>query len=229
MRSILLLSFLLVTVCSFAQDSKSEKPDYRVTVGVNFRNPNNKSLKEIYPFLHFKKNSAQQTALGGITVGLSRFFPVRNKIDVKTSLNASRQVYWNDPFQFNKGPNPQDKLGIVTTKSVEYYLSGSGIVHFNFGRFSPGLGLGFEGLIVSTRKFPKNGIIAGTGGNLKDYRNREYKFVMPVVPVEVSWKGDLMLYNLRYEAGLLNRFRKDLADSGNNFYGVLSLEVGIRI
>jgi hypothetical protein len=227
MRSILLLSALLIVVCSYAQSSK---PDYRITVGVNFRNPvagNSQSM--IFPVIHFQKKTSQKTLAGGINVGVSRFFPLTSRIDLKTTAGLSRQVYWELPTQFNKGPNPQDKLGSATAPTIEYYLAASGVVHFNFGRFSPGVGLAFEGLILSTLKFTNIETFAGGPSSIQNYHNKEYKPIMPVLPVELSWKGDVMLYNIRYEMGLLNRFRGSLSNSSRSYYGLMCFEIGMRI
>jgi hypothetical protein len=216
MRYTLLLFVLLIAAVSYAQDDQ-DNDDYRITVGANFRWPR-ESLMTTFPLILGKKGDPK-SAVGGFGVGVSRFTALNSIFDLKTTLNFSRQVYWNEPIGFNKGPNPQDMLGYVTPMTVEYYGEVSGVVHWvPREHFSVGLGVGFEVLLTSTLKLSSH-----------DVRNREYKPVMPVVPLEISWKGDLMLYNIRIEGGLLNRYRNDLRQSGPNFFGLLCFEVGMRI
>jgi len=223
MKCTLIAFALLMARLSYAQDL----PDYRITVSTNFRLPLRAPIS-MFPFIRFKKDIEKKVLLGGVGIGVSRFIPINSQFNVKTMVNFSRQVFWNETSQFNKGPNPQDNLGRANSVTTEYHYEVGGILHYvPRKRFSVGLGLGFQVLLVSTRRFQANGISGG--GSRYKTRNREYKPVMPVVPLEISWKGDKMLYNIRGEAGLLNRYKKDLTEFGPNLFGLICFEIGMKI
>lgn len=205
--------FTVALFLSIALISNAQRiPEFRVVVNGNLRGPANSGSKN------------DGIKFGGFGAGLSHFNPLNEHLDLKTSVNFSRQVYWNNPMNLNKGPNPQDQLGYTIPKTSEYYSSVSAIVHRVFeNHFSIGAGVGLQFLWSSTKK-----IDTGLGTSAK-VKNREFKPIMPVIPFEVSWKGDLMLYNLRLEGGLLNRYRNDLTAYGSNFYSLLSFEIGMKL
>lgn len=225
MRQIAAVAFaFLVANSIYAQDS----PDYRITISDNIRVAPN-SLNTTFPLVYRAKRPTEKNVIGGFGIGISRFFYINSKFDLKTSVNLSRQVYWNDAVSFNKGPLPQDNLGYGSFVSKEYYVEPVGVVHYKLGKgFSAGLGLGFQIMISSITDVKQSGLFANNN-EVDNPRNRQYKPVMPVVPLEVSWKGRLMLFNIHGEAGLLNRYRSDLADLDRSFFGLLSFEVGMRL
>ena len=59
--------------------------------------------------------------------------------------------------------------------------------------------------------------------------NHYYKRILPVVPLEVSYKLRNALINLRYDLSPLNRLKGQLGKSKSERYGILALEVGFRL
>jgi hypothetical protein len=226
-RCTFVLLAVMIAVSSFGQRSSQ----FFVTIGGNIRLPHQDGLTYgVYPIVGFKKDLKNKFLFGGLNAGLSHLKPIGEHFDLKTTVNISRQVYWDEPVRYNKGPNPQDALGVDQPRTAEYYFSPSGVIHYTRRtHFSVGAGLGLQLLLVSKKRFPERAAaVAGTVSN-DPVKNREYKPVMPVIPVEFSWRGDKMLYNIRCEAGLLNRFRGDLKAYGPNFFGLVAFEIGMKI
>lgn len=203
--------FLLIAFASYSQ----RVPEYRVTIGGNARPPEEFG----------EKLGLEWT---GGSLGLSYFKPLREHLDLKTSVGFSRQVYWNEPVYFNKGPSPQDALGHSDARTIEYYTSFNGIVQYIGSRgFTIGIGLGAQVLMSSTKKI----LAANTAGSGKilTLKNKAFKPIMPVVPFEIGLKKKRMMYNSRLEVGLLNRYRNDLKAYDRNLYGLLTFEVGMKL
>lgn len=203
--------FLLIAFVSYSQRT----PEYRVTIGGNARPP-----EEVGEKLGL--------AWTGGSLGLSYFKPLRERLDLKTSVGFSRQVYWNEPVYFNKGPNPQDALGHSDVKTIEYYTSFNGVIQYVGSRgFTIGIGLGAQ-MLMSSKKKILVANIAGSGKTLT-LKNKAFKPIMPVVPLEIGLKKKRMMYTSRLEVGLLNRFRSDIKAYSYNLYGLFTLEVGMKL
>lgn len=223
-RCAVLLMFLMVV--AFGSASAQDNVNYHITVGANLRLPGNVS-QGIYPIIGFDKSLEKKFLVGGFTVGTFGLKSLSPKLNLKVGANLSRQVFWSETMLFNKGPGPQDMLGNFYTKTVEYYSCFNGVVHYvPQKKFSIGAGLGFQFLIASTMKFPVPKGFAGDEGAMK---NREFKPVMPVGLIEFTWTEERFLYNFQYQAGLVNRYRGDLADYGRNLFHMVTFEVGYRI
>ena len=206
----------LMAASSHAQEFK----EYFIHAGANVRVPGTSKMG-MYPIIGYDKDMDKKLLVGGFSIGSSYIMPMASQFDVKTTANLSRQVYWEEPSMVNKGPLPNDMLGLIVPKTTEYYLSVAGVVHYvPREHFSIGAGLGIQQLLSSKKTL----FVADT-----KIRNRHFRAFMLVVPVEISWKGDKMLYNIRYEAGLLNRYRNDLTAYGKNKFGLIAFEIGMRV
>jgi hypothetical protein len=219
--------FSVISCLLASEVMQAQNADFRITLGGNLRLPGNVS-QGMFPIIGFDKDLDKKLLVGGFNGGVSASISLAPHWDLKSSWNLSRQVYWREPMYFTKGPGPSDYLGYINPKTIEYYSSLSGIVHFvPKKKFSIGAGLGFQLLLASFIKVPspkKAGTII-TGA----LKSSEYKPLLPIVPIEFSWKEERFIYNIRYEAGLLNRYRGDVADYGKNIFHALYFEVGLKI
>lgn len=96
--------------------------------------------------------------------------------------------------------------------------------YFLTEKISIGTGLGGQILLISLSRMPE----------IYDSKaavavNRYYKPFMPTLPVELSFKSKKNLFTIRYEHGLLNRYKKDLAAYKKDKFGLLSFEVGFKL
>lgn len=224
-RDCFILVTLLIVVSAPARGQFFS--EYFITVGHNLRLPGNVGQKPI-PFVSWDRDREKKLLIGGENVGLSAFKTITPKLEIKTTINVSRQLFWREEVYFNKGPNLQDQLGRTTPATGEYYTSLTGVAHYMpKGKFSVGAGIGFEFLIASRTSFPSRPAI--TGKEYATISNHEFKRIMPVVPMEVSWKEERFLFNIRYEIGLLNRYRGDLKEYNQNIFQTLAFEIGMKI
>jgi hypothetical protein len=82
-------------------------------------------------------------------------------------------------------------------------------------------------LLVSLTRLPPNYF---TGPDEEQVAAiRYYKRMVPMLPVELSLKREKVLFNVRYEHGLLNRLKRPLADYQTDRFGLLTFEVGFRL
>lgn len=201
--------------------------EYRVTIGNNLRLPGNASQGTMAIVSRDKDRLYRKFLVGGFTAGISAFSSPADKLDLKWTANVSRQILYGEAVRFNKGPGPQDALGFTNTVMAEYFMGFNGVAHYRVGeKFSVGAGVGFEMLLASHTSFP---YAASTDDKPVSYRNREFKPLMPVVPIELSWKEERFLYNIRYDVGLANRYRTAMEHYGPNMFHTVSLEIGMKI
>jgi hypothetical protein len=201
--------------------------EYRVTIGHNLRLPGNGKQRTIAIVSRDKKREYNKFMVGGFTAGISAFSNINSSLDLKWTANVSRQIFWREPALFNNGPNVTNILGYTYPVVAEYYLGLNGVAHYRAGeKFSVGAGVGFDILLASHTSFP---YALSTTDEPVSYRNREFKPIMPVVPVELSWKEARFLYNIRYEVGLASRYRTALQSFGQNMFHTLSFEIGMKI
>ncbi len=212
-----LLNSLINVYC---QDSGYE---YFITVNSNVYLPGNTSSKGTYPILWYDKTADPKLMVGGFGIGFSVLKPIKSKITLKGQANISRHAYWDESVGFRTITN--QPMGDFSSVTSDYTLGLAGLVHYSLSkRISVGTGLGAQFLFLSRSRMQ----VPNSNDELK-YVNKYYKPVMPVVPLELSVKSKKVLFNIRYEYGLLNRLRGDLAKEQTERFCLLTFEIGFRI
>jgi hypothetical protein len=219
MRCLIVIVFILrVTVVS-AQE------EIFVTANVNSYFP---SIGHGAPVLLLGTQTRKpKIFFGGFGIGASMIKKLAERLTLKAAGNLSRHTYQNAPIEMRDNNNVP--LGEYTSHSNDYLFSIQGLGRFSFtDKINFGAGLGFDLMLVSKIRNPV-GDFSGIDSKDISIRERNYKPVMPVVPVELSIKNTHAFYTLRYEQALLNKFRGDLAKTAKTSYGTVLFEVGIRI
>jgi hypothetical protein len=204
---IFILIYFAKSQTIFAQN---EKPSWYANINMN---------------TYLPSQTVQGTTFGigdiGLGVGASRFQPIKNNLYLKYQGNVSFNSYTDHVVTFTN-PSGQS-LGNILPSTVDFVLNLSTTVNYSLSNnFSVGTGLGFRTLLHSASKYDTSPFKVETV-------NAHYKRVMPVLPVEMSFKFNKVMLNLRYEYSILNKIRGDLSDYVNERYGIVSLEIGYKI
>jgi hypothetical protein len=110
--------------------------------------------------------------------------------------------------------------------SADYTLGITGTAHYHLApALSLGTGFGVRAMFISYM-FVRS---EWYGESRYVGRNQYYKTFMPMLPIEMSWRFKKLFVNLRYEHGLLNRLKKDLAEYKSDKYGLVFFEVGFKV
>ncbi|HTF81109.1 MAG TPA: hypothetical protein VL947_05275, partial [Cytophagales bacterium] len=91
------------------------------------------------------------------------------------------------------------------------------------GGLSVGAGLGANLWLGASQKFPGKVVSPNESMRLKI---SNYKRVLPIVPLEVSYAFSRMLVNVRLEYGLLNRYKGEVSEYKKEYINVLYFELG---
>lgn len=222
MRFRMIILCFVIPLNVFAQSDY----EYYVIASANFYIPVKNPQKGIYPILGYDKREDPKFQIGGFGLGFSMTGSLYEKFIIKGQANISRHVYWDESFDL-RDPN-NNPLGSFTGSTTEYTIGLTATVHYLVTpKFMIGTGLGTRILLNSRSKLPD---LYGTGGNVPSTtRNTHYKPLLPIIPLEFSYKFKKTLWILRYEYGLLDRYRGDLADADTDKYGLLIFEVGFKI
>ena len=213
-------SLLLLTIQAVGQTADYE---YFVTVNGNLYLPVNTPEKGVYPILGYDKETDSKVLIGGMGLGFSAFKQIKNKFSLKGQANLSKHTYWDTPtWLVDDMGNP---LNLFASGSSDYAIGLTASINYNLTRrLSVGTGLGGQILLISLSRLPQvydsKKLIAV---------NNYYKRFMPVLPVELSYKSDKKIFNIRYEYGLLNRLKGDLKSFKDDKFGMLFFEIGFRI
>jgi hypothetical protein len=189
---------------------------------VNEYIPGKKSEKGMYPILWYDKSTIPKFMVGGFGAGVTAVKPYRERIGLVGQFNISRHTYWDEPIDLRDANNqPLGELSSVTSDYAFHLLA---TARYSLSeQFSAGAGLGVQVQFLSSSRMT----------TLADQkivvRNNHHKTIMPVLPLELSYRWPNTIVNLRYEYGLLNRYKKDLAAYKTDRYGILTFEVGFRI
>ena len=222
MKVIYFLSFFLI-IHSARVYGQTLDYQYFITINGNLYLPSSSANKGVYPILWYDKGTDPKLLIGGFGFGLSVIKSLERKIGLKGQANISKHTYWDEPILLNT--ILAEPRGQFLAGSSDYTLGLAACVHYYLSKkISVGTGLGAHVLLVSLSRVPDidntpNGIAV----------NRYYKPVMPVLPLELSMKLEKVLFNIRYEQGLLNRLNGALAKHKNDRYGLLSFEIGFKI
>ncbi len=219
-RYIILSLFLIVSAKAFCQDTAYE---YFVTGSGNLYLPIDNPEKGVYPIVGYSKKTSPNLLIGGWGVGFSVLKPHGEKLSFKGQANLSKQTYWDQPFVItDEGRNPIQDFVAGTS---DYAMGVTATAHYSLTqRLSVGTGLGGQVLLVSLSRIPTT-----DETKLPIAVNRYYRPLMPTLPVELTYKLQSVLFNVRYEHGLLNRLRGELKDYKQDRFGLLTFEVGLRI
>ncbi len=216
--------FLSLTLSVYTSVYCQSKYEYFLTGNGNLYVPRNQG-KGLYPILGYDKETKPKVLIGGFGVGFSAWKKIKPKTSLKWQGNISRSVYW-EALQFTDPNNVP--IGDASASSTDYSLGLTGTVHYNISKiFSVGSGIGIQTMIISAFYF-RHGSLPDNTDRLIGY-NHYYKRLMPMLPLELSLKFEKLFVNLRYEHGLLNRFKKDLSEYKKDKYGLLFFELGIRL
>ncbi|MCF0074442.1 hypothetical protein LZD49_28415 [Dyadobacter sp. CY261] len=223
-RVILWASALLLAFHTNAQKASSE---WFLNANINIHIPGSGSQKSVYPVLGYNKNSTPKFLLGGVGTGAFLLQRLSSDLHLKVHGYLSKISYWDDPIEL-KGV-VGETTGIYQAGGSDYITGINGLVHYHLvDRLSLGAGVGAQILLASFSRTPD---IYGYGEPTEKtfITNHYYKTVLPVVPLELSYRFPKMVINLRYDIGPFNRIRGELAQAKNERYDVLSLEVGFKL
>ena len=207
----------------FSQDRGLE---YFLVVNTNLYLPGAQANKGLYPIIGYDKESQPKLLIGGFGFGVAAFKPLAESLSLMTQMNLSKHTYWDEPVELrgsNNGP-----LGQFLAGSSDYAFGITGTLHYYIGRkMSIGTGLGAQLFTVTLSRVPK----------FVDFKfapdavsiNRYYRQCLPTIPLEWSVKGDKLLFNIRYEYGLTNRYKKPLSESKSDRFSLLFFELGLRL
>jgi len=219
MKIFLAVVFILCT--SFSAFGQSDI-QYFISINGNLYLPFN-SGKQIYPILGYDPGADPKILLGGFGVGFTAVKEWKDKFLLKAQVNTSRHAYWDEPMEMKDANN--NPLGSYVGKSVDYVLGTTVTLQYRLtNKVAIGTGFGGDFMVLSVYDF-------STFASVDDQkiRNNYYKFFTPVIPLELSFYLNKVLVNLRYEQGLVNRYRKPLADYEKDNYGLLVFEFGYRL
>jgi hypothetical protein len=211
---------MLVTMPVFAQ----EHDQFFVSFNTNSYRPWGNTQKGAFPLVHYDKKAERKLSIGGFGAGVFILRKHNEKFFWKGQANVSKYKYW-DVGSLKDDQNRS--LGVSDFTSTDISLALATTAHRALGRnFSVGAGLGVQVLLVSyidPRSFFR------VSSYTKLTRNNYYKPVMPVLPVEFSFRPGKFSLTLRYEQALLNRIRGDLAKVKSETFGLAIFEAGYRL
>lgn len=197
-----------------------------IAPNVNLYLPIGTPYKGVYPVLGYDKQTTPKVLVGGFGVGVSALKPYGEKLTLKGQANLSKHTYWDEPVVLTdeNGSPVRDYL----SASSDYTLGLTATGHYQFtDKFSAGTGLGGQAMLVSLTRLPPNSITGPVEAQVATIRS--YKRLVPMLPVELSLKLEKVLFNVRYEHGLLNRLKRPLANYQTDRFGLLTFEVGFRL
>ncbi|TDE12110.1 hypothetical protein [Dyadobacter psychrotolerans] len=218
---------ILCLLASLSVCGQENKREWYLNASINAYVPGGNSDKSIFPVLGYNRNTSPKLLLGGVGTGASLWSPVSRDLSLKVYTNISKHTYWDEPLMIKDAGGASN--GIYNGWSSDYVLGVGATIHYNLaGRLSVGAGAGTHVLIASLSGLPE---IYGYGVEIEKsiVLNHYYKRILPVVPLEVSYKLRNALINLRYDLSPLNRLKGQLGKSKSERYGILALEVGFRL
>jgi hypothetical protein len=152
--------------------------------------------------------------------------PLSKDFSFKAQANFSKHTYWEDQVQMRD--YVASSIGYFQSGSSDYGLGLAAMIHyFPVEAFSIGAGISAQATLISFSRTP--GMYIGADIDPGFVVNRYYKPVMPMVPVELSYKLKRLLFNVRYEAGFTNRIKGDLAKYKTDKFSLLTFELGFLL
>ncbi|MCE7044320.1 hypothetical protein [Dyadobacter sp. CY312] len=222
------ITLLIIFTLSFFNLTAQEKPmEWYVNASVNCYIPTAGSAKSVFPVLGYNKDTSPKLLIGGVGTSVSVIIPIGKGLHLKPYANLQKLTYWDDPIDIRDGAGAY--MGNFQSWSSDYTVGLGTLIHYDLvNRLSLGAGLGLQAMVVSISRMPDT---YGYGVPVESsfVVNRYYKRLVPMVPLEISYKLDRMSLNLRYDVGLLNKLKGNLGKSKSEKFGVLALEVGFKI
>lgn len=216
------LPFLLLFNTLLADD---QKLSLFITANSNLFLTSNKNYKVFYPLNIDSQNS--KVGVGGFGFGAFVFKPVYKFINIKGIVELNKQRFKEAPIVLRDYSNSSQGVLNVLTSNYNFNLGVLG--HFSFTKkFSFGVGVGGNALLLSRSKYNDFNSSTNTDGNLV-IRNRNLKTFVPTIPLELQYTGKKMSYSIRFEKSLSNYFKNDLKEASTFKYSSLYFLVGYRI
>mgnify|MGYP005814018883 CR=1 FL=1 len=211
----LLSVVLLLSFPSTAQDATTE---LHVTASANLFVPLGSSGKYMYPVLWYNSDTDPKFQVGGWGIGVTATKPFTEKWLLKSQFNISRHAYWDESYFFTE----DGTVGAYYTyRTVEYTVGIQATANYALSeKLLVGSGVVFRALVSSKTNITELD---------KRIANKMYKPVVPLLPVELTYKSNKMMYSMRYEYGLGNRYKGDLAKVQKDRYSLLVFEVSLLI
>jgi hypothetical protein len=198
--------------------------DYYVSANANMYSPEGADEKSTYPILWYDKEAKPKILIGGFGVATFVTQQKGEKFMYKGEVGLSRHVYW-EAIGFRDATNVY--VGNGSYGSVDYTLHLIPTVNYKVGsKFFVGTGLGVHGLLASYSRVPE---IVNSDDAPNFLRNKYYKLITPVIPLEISMKTTNKFYSIRFEQSLGSRYKKDLAEFKKEHYGILSCNLGWKL
>ena len=214
---LLLVSTVLPAFC------QTPAQEYYITINGNLYVPINNPEKGMYPIFGYDKETDSKILIGGLGFGISGIKSVQPKINLKGQANLSKHTYWNKALEFTNATG--SPIGAFVSGSSDYTLGITVTAHyFLSNKISVGTGLGTQIMLISLSRMPE----------INDVKkslavNRFYQPVIPTLPVELSGKFQKKIITIRYEHGLINRYKGELKNYQKDKFGLLTFELGFKI
>ncbi|HYC86026.1 MAG TPA: hypothetical protein VEB86_12430 [Chryseosolibacter sp.] len=220
MRALFIFSITLVAWKALGQ---TDSVQFFVTGNINQYVPR-ASAKGMYPVLGYDSDVKPKVLIGGFGVGVCGWMRMGSKSSLKAQANISRSVYWEE-VNFYDQTNAD--LGHYPVATSDITLGPSVTWHLHAGKhFSIGTGLACQTLLLSYSRIRED-VFAGGSRGLG--ANRYYKPFVVTLPLELSLKWERSFFNVRYEHGLHNRLKHDLAEFRTDHHGLIFAEIGFPI
>ena len=219
----ILLGCITLSAATFAQERQYE---WFIIANTNLYLPGKGSEKGVYPILWYDKTTKPKLLIGGFGVGASVFRSLTGNLSLKGQANFSKNAYWEEAMELRGMQN--EPLGHFQYGGSDFSLGVAGTLHYLLSeKMSVGTGAGarlFTMTLSRTPSFENFELVAD-----EIAINRYTKSVLPFIPIEWTLKGEKLLFNIRYEYGLSNRYKRGLAAYKTDRFSVLNFEVGFRI
>ena len=159
--------------------------------------------------------------VGGFGIGASLYKPMSARGSLKVSTHLSKWAYVSPDIDLRNDQNISQ--GTIALSTRDFQSSWMVLGQYRLvGGLSVGAGLGANLWLGASQKFPGE-VVTDFGTRLKI---SNYKRVLPIVPLEVSYAFSRMLVNVRLEYGLLNRYKGEVSEYKKEYINVLYFELG---
>lgn len=225
-RKLLFVALLIFTL----GEVKAQRAgiDWYINASVNCYIPTGDSEKSVFPVLGYNKDTSPKLLTGGVGVGVAAWTPVANNFYLKPYLNLSKLTYWDDPVALRDPVG--NSMGYYQAWSSDYTVNPGIVAHYELAsQFTVGAGIAAHVMAVSLIRLPDAEGYYGTVTKGGLSAAKHYKRVNPVMPLELTYRLNKLMLNLRYEVGLLNKLKGDLGMSTSEKFDVLALEIGFKL
>lgn len=216
MKNLVCLTLLFALLGNI--NAQNSKYGFSINLNHNLYLPRNSENSTLY-ILGFPN---EQLNVGSFGIGASAYYQYSKRLAFKGGFHVSSLTCIEPELKFTDNNNNS----ITTFKPVvrDVQNAWSVIAHYYMGtKFSVGAGLGANVRITGTREI--NSDVLADFDNL-DSKISDRKRVLPVLPFEISYAGNRILWNIRLEYALLNRYKGDYAKFKTEKINILYFEIG---